>query len=311
MPGHDGDISWPVLRRIVQDWAGESAELAEVKPLIGGCINTTLLLVTHKGDRAVLKISQHRVNRAYEREAHQLELLRRFELPVPAVYRCHIGSLDHPDSFLLMEYVPGMNLAEAKTQLGPEDLDQLQVELAELMVALHSHTDETYHRVTPEPSPTYTSWPRFFHDIYDPIWRETEKSKLLPVKCRKQIGKIHDRMDRLIGHNDVPRLVHWDFWSTNLLVRRDEGGRWRVAALLDPNCKYAHAEAEIAYMELFHTITPAFMRAYQQHRRMDAGYYRIRRAVYQLYPLIDHVHLFGQEYVKPLTEVVDRLSAVV
>ena len=29
MPAHEVDISWQVLRRIVQDWAGTSAELAE------------------------------------------------------------------------------------------------------------------------------------------------------------------------------------------------------------------------------------------------------------------------------------------
>ena len=40
------------------------------------------------------------------------------------------------------------------------------------------------------------------------------------------------------------------------------------------NCKYAHTEAEIAYMELFHTITPAFLRAYQQGRRLHPDYHR-------------------------------------
>ena len=95
-----------------------------------------------------------------------------------------------------------------------------------------------------------------------------EKSNLLPVKCRKTVAKVHARLDRLIGHDDPPRLVHWDVWSTNLLTYCDEAGNWRVCALLDPNCKYAHAEAELAYLELFHTVTPAFLKAYQQGRRL-------------------------------------------
>ena len=311
MPGHDGDISWPVLRRIVQDWAGTSAQLAEVKPLIGGCINTTLLLITSSGDRAVLKISQHRVNQAYQREAHQLELLRRLDLPVPQVYQTQVADLDHPDSFLLMQYIPGMNLGEARKVLSLDEFNQVQEHLAELMLAMHSHTADAYQRVTPDGSERFSSWPQFYRQVYDQIWRETEKSKVLPVKCRKQIGKIHDRLERLIAHSDSPRLVHWDVWATNLMVNQDETGRWRIAALLDPNCKYAHCEAEIAYMDLFHTITPAFIKRYQQNKRLDEGYHRIRRAVYQLYPLIDHVHLFGQGYVKPLMEVVDRLGTAV
>jgi len=35
MPLQDSDISWQMLRRIVHDWAGTSAELAEVKYLDG------------------------------------------------------------------------------------------------------------------------------------------------------------------------------------------------------------------------------------------------------------------------------------
>jgi hypothetical protein len=30
-----------------------------------------------------------------------------------------------------------------------------------------------------------------------------------------------------------------------------------------------------------------------------------------MYSLVNHVHLFGREYVKPLTEAVDRVSALV
>jgi fructosamine-3-kinase len=311
MPGHDGDISWPVLRRIVQDWSGTSAELAEVKPLIGGCINTTLLLVTSGGERAVLKISPHRVNKAYARESHQLQLLRECGLPVPQVYQTQLGDLDQPDSYLLMQYIPGMNLGEARKHLMPDEFNGVQEHLAELMLVMHGHTADAYQRVTPEGDERFASWPQFYRHVYDQIWRETEKAKVLPVKCRKQISKIHDRLDRLIAHSDKPRLVHWDIWATNLMVNQDEQGRWRIAAVLDPNCKYAHHEAEIAYMDLFHTINPAFLKAYQRDKRFEEGYHRIRRAVYQLYPLIDHVHLFGQDYVKPLMEVVDRLSTAV
>ena len=137
------------------------------------------------------------------------------------------------------------------------------------------------------------------------------KLKLLPPKCRKQVDKIHDRLERLVAHGDRPRLVHWDLWSTNVLARPDEHGRWWVASLLDPNCKFAHAEAELAYLELFRTVTPAFLRAYQQTRRLSDEYHRIRKPIYQLYPLIDHVNHFGQEYLKPLLAAVERLGAIV
>src|SRR3954470_11993240 len=81
MSNQEGDISWQVLRRIVQDWAGTSAELSEVSHLDGGSISTTLLLKTRDDARAVLKLSPYRVDRSYEPEAHDLNLLRSIGIP--------------------------------------------------------------------------------------------------------------------------------------------------------------------------------------------------------------------------------------
>src|SRR5205807_6413845 len=105
------------------------------------------------------------------------------------------------------------------------------------------------------------------------------------------------------------RLVHGDLWSANVLARQDHFGKWWVSGILDPMCKYAHTEGEIAYLELFHTVTPAFLRAYQSAHRLASEYHEVRKHVYQMYELINHVQLFGAEYLKPLQgtmEVVGR-----
>src|SRR5438067_13121789 len=103
---------------------------------------------------------------------------------------------------------------------------------------------------------TFQAWPPFYRWVYDPIWRGAADDKRLPKHCRKQIGRIHDRLERLIAHADQPRLLHWDIWNTNVLVNRNGDGKWHVKGLLDPNAKYGHAEAEIAYHDLVHTVTP-------------------------------------------------------
>jgi fructosamine-3-kinase len=310
MPVHD-DISWQTLRRIVREWAGESAELTEVKPLEGGAINTTLALTCAAGERCVIKISPHRVNRDYAREAWQLDLLRGAGLPTPKVYDAHIGSLEDPNSYLLMEFIDGIDLAEAKRRCDAEQFDRLQAQLAQLVLAMHGHTSTSYCRCTgPEPK-LFGTWPAFYREVYDPIWHDVEKDAHLPKPTRKLIAKVHEKLDRLLAHNDVPRLVHWDIWATNLLAAPDASGNWRITAVLDPNCKFAHAEAEIAYIDLFHTCTPAFLKAYQQARKLDEAYHRVRKPIYQLYPMINHVHLFGHHYLTPLTQAAERCAALV
>lgn len=300
-----------MLRRIVHDWVGTAAELAEVTPLHGGSINTTIAITTGAGDRAVLKISPHRVDRSYINEAYQLNVLRAIGIPAPQVYSCNIGSLDEPFSYLLMEYLDGVDLAKARARCAPDDFDHLQMHLAELMQTLHSQTHSHYTRVTEGERQEFESWPEFYRHVYDTIWQEVEKLPHLPVKMRKQIGKVHEKLDRLIAHGDEPRLVHSDVWATNVLAQPDAHGKWWVCGLVDPNCKYAHAESELAYMELFKTVTPAFMRAYQSGRKLPAEYHERRKHVYQLYELVNHFQLFGAEYVKPLQGVLEKVGRLV
>jgi len=308
-PAHEADISWQVLRRIVKEWAGESAELAEVRPLVGGCVNTTMGLTTKDGDQAVLKICAHRVNHAFAHEAFQLELLRKIGLPVPQVYVWRIGSLDDPFSYLLMQYMDGVMLAEARQSCGPEGFDHLQEHLAELVLAMHEQTAEGFGRVRSD-APRHERWLHFFREIYDPLLHDVEKSGLLPPKCRKHLHRIHERLDRVLTHADAPRQVHGDLWATNLLAKQNGDGRWHISGMLDPNCKYAHAEMELAYLELFHTANTAFFKAYAKRHKLPPEYHHFRKSLYQLYSLVNHVHLFGQDYVKPLTAAVERVSAL-
>ena len=307
----DTDISWPVLRRIVRDWAGDSAELAEVTPLDGGCISTTLALTLADRTRAVLKISAHRVDYSYEREAHQLGLLQNAGAPAPRVYAWKIGTLAEPFSYLLMEFIDGLDLAQARRTATAEEFDELQTHLAEILKTLHSTTGLAYCRAEPRAQTQFDRWPDFYRAVFDPIWKELEKSTFISPKERKIIGRVRDRLDWFLAHDDRPRLVHWDLWSSNILTCCDGDGRWRVAALLDPMCKFAHVEAELAYLELFQTVGPVFMKAYQRDRRLGDEYHRVRKPVYQLYSMIDHVNLFGHDYIKPMIELLDKVSAMV
>ena len=234
MSSGEVDISWQALRRIVQDWAGTSAELVEFIPLHGGQINTTLELHISDGRRVVLKVSPHRVDRSYEREAYQLTLLKNCGIPVPEVLTWRIGTLDDPFSYILLEFIEGVDLAEAKKRCTGEEFDALQCELADIVSAMHENTNQRYMRVMEGPGDSFEHWAKFYRSVYDSIWHEVEKEPHLPKHCRRQIGKIHERLERFLVHGDKPRLVHWDIWNTNVLARPNGDGKWHVAALLDP-----------------------------------------------------------------------------
>ena len=201
---HEVEVSWQQLRQIVLEWAGPEVELDEVTPLYGGAINTTLGLKTKCGKKSVLKITPHRVDRSYEDEAQQLGLLGEAGLPVPEIYQLQTGSLDKPFSYLLMEFVEGVDLGAAKGQCSAEQFDQLQEHLAELVLLMHERRSPVCMRVSAAEPKHYEQWPEFFRDVFDPIWKDVEKSGILPIKPRKLMSKIHDRLDRLLPMTTGP-----------------------------------------------------------------------------------------------------------
>ncbi|MDB5354977.1 MAG: Fructosamine kinase, partial [Phycisphaerales bacterium] len=56
---------------------------------------------------------------------------------------------------------------------------------------------------------------------------------------------------------------------------------------------------------------PAFLKAYQQVRKLPPEYHQIRKPVYQLYSMLNHLRLFGQEYLKPALAAIERVGQVV
>ncbi|QOV91090.1 fructosamine kinase family protein [Humisphaera borealis] len=299
-----------MLRQVVHDWAGSDAELSEAVPLAGGSINTTLLLTLKDGGRAVLKITPHRVDRAYEDEVLQLDLLRSAGVPTPQVHNLHNGSLEQPFSYLIMQFVEGVDLNAARGRCSPEQFDNLQRDLADLMLRLHAIEGPGFMRVSKRQVAQFDSWPAFYRDVFDLIWTEVAKTTVLPIKLRKVVHKLHDRLDRFLVYDGTPRLLHWDVWATNLLAAADGEGRWTIAAMLDPNCKYGCPEAELAYMDLFHTATPVFFKSYQAERRLPAEYHQVRKPIFQLYSLLNHVRLFGGDYARAVCAQAEKVATL-
>ncbi|MBX7253467.1 MAG: fructosamine kinase family protein, partial [Candidatus Promineofilum sp.] len=113
------------------------------------------------------------------------------------------------------------------------------------------------------------------------------------------------RVERLAGHLDhwltapaAPSLIHGDVWTTNVLAR---GGR--ITAFLDPAISFADAEIELAFIGLFGTFGRAFYQRYHALRPIAPGFFEERRDLYNLYPLLVHVRLFGGSYVGQVERV--------
>jgi hypothetical protein len=76
--------------------------------------------------------------------------------------------------------------------------------------------------------------------------------------------------------------------------------------IFDPAVYYGDRETDIAMTELFGGFPSEFYAAYQQAYPLDPGY-RVRRDLYNLYHLLNHLNLFGEGYLSQTEGLINRL----
>jgi fructosamine-3-kinase len=77
---------------------------------------------------------------------------------------------------------------------------------------------------------------------------------------------------------------------------------------VDPALYYADPEIELAFATLFNTFGEAFFARYNEHRPIQPGFFEARRDLYNLYPLLVHVRLFGCSYLASIEETLKRFG---
>jgi fructosamine-3-kinase len=105
------------------------------------------------------------------------------------------------------------------------------------------------------------------------------------------------------GYTPHPALLHGDLWGGNWGVLQDGG-----PVVFDPAVYCGDRESDIAMTELFGGFPPEFYAAYRMHAPLDAGY-AVRRDLYQLYHVLNHLNLFGEGYLSRALGLMDRLNS--
>ena len=113
-------------------------------------------------------------------------------------------------------------------------------------------------------------------------------------------------MDQLLNdHQPKPSLLHGDLWSGNADVNSDG-----QPVIFDPACYYGDRETDLAMTELFGGFSADFHATYREAWPLDDGY-EMRRTLYNLYHILNHLNLFGGGYAGQAADMVSRLLAEV
>jgi fructosamine-3-kinase len=118
-----------------------------------------------------------------------------------------------------------------------------------------------------------------------------------------RVEALAARLDDYLEEPAHPSLLHGDLWTGNVLAHED-----RVSGLIDPAIYWGHPEIELAFSTLFGTFNEIFFNRYHELRPIRPGFFEERRDLYNLYPLLVHVRLFGAGYLGGVERILRRMG---
>lgn len=289
-------MDWKTIGSQIAAAVGEPLPLGRAWPIGGGQINSAFRY--EAGERAwFVKLNRSERLPMFEAEAAGLQLLARPGGPrVPKVVTLgEVGGY----AFLVLEYIP------LKAVTG-----EAQALLGERLAVLHAVTAERYGwernntiGTTPQDNTPDSDWLRFYRErrLLPQLERAAARgySQLL-TWAKPVLEQLEAFFD---GYRPQPSLLHGDLWSGNVAVSLDG-----EPVIFDPACYFGDRETDLAMTELFGGFTSNFYDAYQAAAPLHPGY-PVRRDLYQLYHVLNHLNLFGASYLSRAERLLERLLA--
>jgi len=188
-----------------------------------------------------------------------------------------------------------------------------QRELGRMLAHMHEHTGERYGWARDNfigLTPQANAW----HDDWIAFWETQRLRPQLELAHRNGYGDaLAQQGDALLaalpallgGHRPPAALLHGDLWSGNAGALADG-----TPVIFDPAAYYGDPEADLAMTELFGGFMPAFYEGYREARDVDYGY-AVRKTLYNLYHVLNHLNLFGGTYLHQAERMMRQLLAEV
>lgn len=264
--------------------AALGAEVAAAQPVHGGSINRALRLAMADGRAAFVKHHPDAPPGVFRAEADGLAWLAEAgALRTPGVLA--VADDEGGPRFLALEWIaPGAPDPEA---------------FGRGLAGLHRagapgfgwDRDNFIGQLPQRNDPVPGGWPEFYGERrLVPMAEQAVAAGTLDAPILADLERLRARLPDLAGPPEPPARLHGDLWGGNAILAA-EGG----PAVLDPAVYGGHREVDLAMMRLFGGFPAAAFAAYDEAFPLAPGH-ADRVDLWQLYPLLVHVVLFGGGY---------------
>ena len=146
------------------------------------------------------------------------------------------------------------------------------------------------------------SWHHFFVEkrLEPQVNLALERGRI-DLKVAKAFHEFYKKIPELIPQLE-PSLLHGDLWSGNILSSNSDG-----AWIIDPAIYYGSREIELAFTRLFGGFDQRFYNVYEEVFPLSPGFDG-RTAIYNLYPLLVHLNMFGTAYLNGIVRTLKAIS---
>jgi protein-ribulosamine 3-kinase len=263
-------------------------------PASGGCINHGGQLTTTSATYFVKWNNASRYPEMFEKESKGLALLQStccIDIP-RVVWTNETASLQ----FIVLDFIQSGSRCKNYWAL-----------LGEQLACLHQHSHgafgldhDNYIGSLPQRNKFRNTWADFFmNQRITPQLRLAVDAFLLAPAEVQAFERLAEKLPSLFP-DEKPALLHGDLWSGNLMV--NAAGE---PCLIDPAVYYGHREAELAFTQLFGGFDSVFYEAYHASFPLQPGFDE-RADLYNLYPLLVHVNLFGGGYATQVKRILSQ-----
>jgi fructosamine-3-kinase len=266
----------------------------------GGDINQTFTIALGDGRRLFVKTHAAPPANMYPCEARGLAWLAEPRaLRVPEVLLACDADEQGPACLVLERVLTGK-----RTSRFDEALGQGLAALHRAGAPSFGFAEPNYIALLAQDNAPLPNWGRFYAERrIAPQLRLAQHHGHLAGGLARKLETLCDRLPSLLGPEEAPARLHGDLWSGNLLC--DAQG---APCLIDPAVYGGHREIDLAMMRLFGGFAERTFAAYDAAFPLAPGHAE-RVPLYQLYPLLVHVNLFGGQYVAQVERSIARWLA--
>jgi len=278
----------------LQSGSSRPAQILSFYPVSGGSINQAFQLKTSLGNYFLKYNDASRFPQMFQKEAKGLELLRNSgAINVPEVL---LATEAGKHAFLLLEHISS---APIKNEFWDE--------FGKSLAVLHAHKadkfgldHDNFMGSLEQSNNFHKSWITFFiEERLQPQVRLAREKNAISKTDVLAFERLYRNMGEIFPKAQ-PSLLHGDLWSGNFMV--NEAGK---PCLIDPAVYYGHPEIDIAMTTLFGGFSQRFYEVYNHYNPLEKGW-QSRLDIYNLYPLMVHVNLFGGGYLSSVRGILGR-----